>query len=164
MWLWRYTQVCFHVSLGLPFQIIRITSIHPLARLALEWGSQQVWIAQTAQEAIRQKTELKEGVGTLVNPNLVLYDIILWSLRYQIDTMSLHISYSPEQVQDNSRWTPSRSPLCISFYIQREGIQRVYLSKRGCQGLVLHKSRWKWKTCRRAETMGILWERMPGTR
>ena len=78
------------------------------------------------------------------------------SLRYQMDTVSLHISFSPEQVQDNSRWAPGRSSLCISFYIQREGIQRVYLSKRGCQGLVLHKSRWKWKTCRRAETMGIL--------
>ena len=76
--------------------------IHPLARLALEWGNQQVWIAQTAQQSIRQKTELKEGVGTLVNHNLVIYDIILWRLRHQIHTVSLHISYSSEQVQDNS--------------------------------------------------------------
>ena len=63
--------------------------IHPLARLALEWGNQQVWIAQTAQESIRQKTELKEGVGTLVNHNLVIYDIIC--LGYQIDTVCLCI-------------------------------------------------------------------------
>ena len=76
--------------------------IHPLARLALEWGNQQVWIAQTAQESIRQKTELKEGVGTLGNPNLVIYDIMIWRLRHQIDTLSLHISYSSKQVQDNS--------------------------------------------------------------
>ena len=74
--------------------------IHPLARLALEWGNQQVWIAQTAQESIRQKTELKEGVGTLVNHNLVIYDIIF--LGHQIHTVSLHISYSSEQVQDDS--------------------------------------------------------------
>ena len=52
--------------------------IHPLARLALEWGNQQVWIAQTAQESIRQKIELKEGVRTPVNPNFVIYDIILF--------------------------------------------------------------------------------------
>ena len=74
--------------------------IHPLARLALEWGNQQVWIAQTAQESIRQKIELKEGVGTLVNPNLVIYHIIC--LRHQIEPVSLHISYSSKQVQDNS--------------------------------------------------------------
>ena len=92
------------------------------------------------------------------------YNMVIWRLGHQILTVSLHISYSSEQVQDNSWWTPSRSSLCVSFHIQREGIQRVYLSKRGCQGLVLHKSRWKWKTCRRAETMGILWERMPGPR